>query len=106
MELELLSQETLYTLQNYLQNKNEAMGYDQNGNFNILKKCLILFNKDDERFSYDPLEIFIPVREYFILKNYVEKTGSHYIKKFKVHVFFGVKDFWNTMIDAQNHKLF
>ena len=106
MKLEFISQEELSTLQNSLQNKNEVMGYDENGNFILFKKCLILFDKDDERFSYDPLEVFIPAKEYYILKSYVQQTGSHYISESGVHIFFGTKDFWDTMIDAQNHKLF
>ena len=106
MKLEFISQEELSTLQNSLHNKSEVMGYDENGNFILFKKCLILFDKDDERFSYDPLEVFIPVKEYYILKSYVQQTGSHYIPESGVHIFFGTKDFWDTMIDAQNHKLF
>ena len=106
MEIEVLTKETLLTLQNALENKTEVMGYNYDGKFIIYKKCLILFDRTDSRFSYDPTEILLPINTYYILKNYVEETGSHYIEESGVHLFFSVADFWNTMLEAQKHKLF
>ena len=106
MELEVITQDVLDTLLTSIENKTEFMGLDNNGKFHIYKKCLILFNREDERFSYDPTEILIPIEQYYILRNYVEQTGKHYIPEAEIHFFYSVKDFWDTMIDAQNHKLF
>ena len=107
MKIEFIGQEDLLkSIQNGIENKTEIMGYDSKGNFLIYKKCLILFNRTDSRFSYDPTEIFIPINTYYILKSYVEQTGSHYIPESEVHWFFSYEDFWNTMIEAQKNKLF
>lgn len=107
MKIELIGQEDLLkAIQNGIENRTEIMGYDSEGKFLIYKKCLVLFDREDPRFDYNPTEIFIPINTYYILKSYVQQTGSHYIPESGVHIFFGTKDFWDTMIDAQNHKLF
>ncbi len=106
MLTEIEKSNILENLTSSLENKNEVMGYDSAGNFKIYKKCLVLYNREDERFSYEPTEIMLPINEYYILKNIVEETGSHYIEDAGVHLFFSVADFWNTMIEAQKHKLF
>lgn len=106
MQVELISKDVLDTLQNALENKTEVMGYNIDGTFLIYKKCLVLFNRTDPRFSYDPLEILLPVNTYYLLKSEVEKTGSHYIPESGVHLFFSVVDFWNTIMEAQKNKMF
>lgn len=106
MKLEVITHDVLDTLLTSIENKTEVMGYDNDGKFHIYKKCLILFNREDPRFDYNPTEILIPIKQYYILRNYVEQTGKHYIPEAEIHFFYSVEDFWDAMEEAQKHKLF
>lgn len=78
----------------------------------------IMFIQDDQKFAYykklylllpnasDVLEIYVDVKQYLIIKNYLEHSVSRYMKEFEGYVFYSIKDYMESLEYAYNHKLF
>ena len=86
---------------NFLDNGKDLYLHQVDGNFEIYKKLYILKND-----SPDVTEIYVELKTYLDVKEYLEHSYSRWIKEFDGYVFYSIKDYIECLDEANKNRLF
>ena len=86
---------------NFVDNGKDLYLHQVDGNFEIYKKLLLL-KKD----SPDVTEIYVELKTYLDIKDYLEHSYSRWIKEFGGYVFYSIKDYIEKLDEANKNRLF
>lgn len=86
---------------NFVDNGKELYLHQVDGNFEIYKKLLLL--KNDQP---DVTEIYVELKTYLYIKDYLEHRYSRWIKEFSGYVFYSIKDYIECLDEANKNRLF
>ena len=86
---------------NFVDNGKDLYLHQVDGNFEIYKK-LLLFKND----SPDVTEIYVELKTYLQVKDYLEHSYSRWIKEFDGYVFYSIKDYIECLDEANKNRLF
>lgn len=86
---------------NFTNNGKDIYMHQKDGNFEIYKK-LFLLKKDVP----DVTEIYVELKTYLVVKDYLEHSQSRWLNEFDAYVFYSIRDYMKCLEDAQNHRLF
>ena len=86
---------------NFVDNGTDLYLHQVDGNFEIYKKLYILKND-----SQDVTEIYVELKTYLQVKDYLEHSYSRLIKEFGGYVFYSIKDYIECLDEANKNRLF
>lgn len=86
---------------NFIDNGTDLYLHQVNGNFEIYKKLLLLKND-----SPDVTEIYVELKTYLQVKDYLEHSYSRWINEFGGYVFYSIKDYIECLEEANKNRLF
>ena len=86
---------------NFVDNGKDLYLHQVDGNFEIYKKLYILKND-----SPDVTEIYVELKTYLQVKEYLEHSYSRWIKEFSGYVFYSIKDYIECLDEANKNSLF
>lgn len=78
----------------------------------------IMFTRDDSKFVYykklyllkigapDVTEIYVELKQYLVIKNYLEHSMSRWMNEFNAYVFWSIKDYIDNLEFANKNKLY
>lgn len=85
----------------FIDNGKDIYLYQKNGNFEIYKKLHIL-KKD----ATDVTEIYVELKTYLQVKDYLEHSWSRWMNEFDAYVFYSIKDYIECLDEANKNRLF
>ena len=86
---------------NFVDNGKDLYLHQVDGNFEIYKKLLLLEND-----SPDVTEIYVELKTYLYVKDYLEHSYSRWINEFSGYVFYSIKDYIECLDEANKNRLF
>ena len=86
---------------NFIDNGTALYLHQIGGNFEIYKKVLLL-KKDVP----DVTEIYLELKTYLQVKEYLEHSYSRWINEFDGYVFYSIKDYIECLDEANKNRLF
>ena len=86
---------------NFVDNGTDLYLHQKDGEFEIFKKIYIL--KIDEQ---DLREIYVELKTYLQVKEYLEHSYSRWINEFGGYVFYSIKDYIECLDKANKNRLF
>ena len=86
---------------NYVETDTNIMFTQDSSNFKYYKKLYLLKPNGS-----DIIEIYVSIQQYIVIKDYLLKSLSRWMKEFDTYVFYSMEDFKNTLDYACKHKLF
>lgn len=75
--------------------------HQKDGNFEIYKKLYILKNDVP-----DLTEIYVELKTYLVVKDYLEHSWSRWMNEFDAYVFYSIKDYMECLDEANKNSLF
>ena len=86
---------------NFVDNGKDLYLHQKDGEFEIFKKIYILkINEQDLR------EIYVELKTYLQVKDYLEHSYSRWMNEFGGYVFYSIKDYIECLDEANKNKLF
>ena len=86
---------------NFVDNGKDLYLHQVDGNFEIYKKLYILKND-----SPDVTEIYVELKTYLQVKDYLEHSYSRWMNEFSGYVFYSIKDYIEKLDEANKNRLF
>lgn len=86
---------------NFVDNGKDLYLHQVDGNFEIYKKLLLLEND-----SPDVTEIYVELKTYLQVKEYLEHSYSRWMNEFGGYVFYNIKDYIECLDEANKNSLF
>ena len=86
---------------NFVDNGKDLYLHQVDGNFEIYKKLYILKND-----SPDVTEIYVELKTYLQVKDYLEHSYSRWMNEFGGYVFYSIKDYIEKLDEANKNRLF
>lgn len=86
---------------NFVDNGKDLYLHQDDGNFEIYKKLYLLQND-----SPDVTEIYVELKTYLYVKDYLEHSYSRWINEFGGYVFYSIKDYIECLDEANKNSLF
>ena len=86
---------------NFVDNGKDLYLHQVDGNFEIYKKLYILKND-----SPDVTEIYVELKTYLQVKDYLEHSYSRWMNEFSGYVFYSIKDYIECLDEANKNRLF
>ena len=86
---------------NFVDNGTDLYLHQDDGNFEIYKKLHIL-KKD----ATDVTEIYVELKTYLQVKDYLEHSQSRCMNEFGGYVFYSIKDYIECLDEANKNRLF
>ena len=86
---------------NFVDNGKDLYLHQVDGNFEIYKKLLLLKND-----SPDVTEIYVELKTYLQVKDYLEHSYSRWMNEFDGYVFYSIKDYIEKLDEANKNRLF
>ena len=86
---------------NFVDNGKDLYLHQVDGNFEIYKKLYILKND-----SPDVTEIYVELKSYLQIKDYLEHSYSRWMNEFSGYVFYSIKDYIEKLDEANKNRLF
>ena len=86
---------------NFVDNGKDLYLHQVDGNFEIYKKLLLLKND-----SPDVTEIYVELKTYLVVKDYLEHSYSRWMNEFDGYVFYSIKDYIECLDEANKNRLF
>ena len=86
---------------NFVDNGKDLYLHQKDGEFEIFKKIYILkINEQDLR------EIYVELKTYLQVKDYLEHSYSRWMNEFGGYVFYSIKDYIECLDEANKNRLF
>ena len=86
---------------NFVDNGKDLYLHQVDGNFEIYKKLYVLKND-----SPDVTEIYVELKSYLQIKDYLEHSYSRWMNEFSGYVFYSIKDYIECLDEANKNRLF
>ena len=86
---------------NFVDNGKDLYLNQDGGNFEIYKKLLLLKND-----SPDVTEIYVELKNYLVVKDYLEHSQTRWMNEFDAYVFYSIKDYIECLEEANKNRLF
>lgn len=86
---------------NFTDNGKDIYMHQKDGNFEIYKKLYILKNDVP-----DLTEIYVELKTYLVVKDYLEHSWSRWMNEFDAYVFYSIKDYMECLDEANKNSLF
>ena len=86
---------------NFVDNGKDLYLHQVDGNFEIYRKILLLKND-----SPDVTEIYVELKTYLQVKDYLEHSYSRWMNEFDGYVFYSIKDYIEKLDEANKNRLF
>lgn len=86
---------------NFVDNGTDLYLNQDGGNFEIYKKLLLLKNEVP-----DLTEIYVELKTYLVVKDYLEHSWSRWMNEFDAYVFYSIKDYIECLDEANKNRLF
>ena len=86
---------------NFVDNGKDLYLHQVDGNFEIYRKILLLKND-----SPDVTEIYVELKTYLQVKDYLEHSYSRWMNEFDGYVFYSIKDYIECLDEANKNRLF
>ena len=85
----------------FADNGKDIYMHQKDGEFEIYKKLYILKPN-----ATDVTEIYVELKTYLIVKDYLEHNQSRWMTEFDAYVFYSIKDYIECLDEANKNRLF
>ena len=86
---------------NFVDNGTDSYLHQVDGNFDIYKKLYLL-----KMNASDVTEIYVELKTYLQVKDYLEHSQSRWMNEFDGYVFYSIKDYIEKLDEANKNRLF
>ena len=86
---------------NFVDNGKDLYLHQVDGNFDIYKKLYLL-----KMNASDVTEIYVELKTYLQVKDYLEHSQSRWMNEFDGYVFYSIKDYIEKLDEANKNRLF
>lgn len=85
----------------FVDNGKDIYLYQNDGSFEIYKKLFLL-----KLNVSDVTEIYVELKTYLVVKDYLESSQSRWLNEFDAYVFYSIKDYFEKLEEANKNRLF